>query len=522
MTPRVFISSRLEELKEERVAVEEAVKELWNNEDILYKTWRWETASKDIPSGYPPDKVQSKELKKSDVYLLIIGAEYGPGEGISSTHKEYEEANFEFDKDCTLVYVKNDEDTVKKREERLKELLEKIAHEVTYKEFENTEELKAHVKDKLKALWHEKFKGKGEVFEYERWKERGKKKWEEEIPKATLRLKHLSELDELITNPNFIETPEIKGIKGRSWKEIKETVYSDFYSFKELREGEILVIHGDIGIGKTTYMLFFVENILKESKEEVIFLDSTRIESLLAEIKYETGKFVAVDALGRGGRLKEKSEQLVDFVKNNNAKLIITMRTHEKETFEDVVREKGYEIKTIEPKPPLDAVLYIVANYLLYFKVDAYGLKPEEVFKLIYSGDYVRYPKLKKALEMIAEKSNGSPFYIYHTISELNRKNLQFELATIKDLPEGVEELLLNTLRRDFIFKGERRKGNKSFLKLLICLRNLEKYYSIYLYEALYEELKGKFDIGDRVEAFKAFLIVTESGYEFILPDYWK
>ncbi|RJS71838.1 DUF4062 domain-containing protein [Methanophagales archaeon] len=163
--PRVFISSRLEELKEERIAVEEAVKELWNNEDILYKTWRWETASKDTPSGYSPDEVQSKELRKSDVYLLILGAEYGHQEGISPTHKEYEEALFEFDKDCILVYVKNDEDTVRKREERLKKLLEKIKHEVTYKDFKDAEELKAHVKDRLRALWHEKFKGKGKEFE---------------------------------------------------------------------------------------------------------------------------------------------------------------------------------------------------------------------------------------------------------------------------------------------------------------------------------------------------------------------
>ena len=79
-----------------------------------------------MPSGYSPEEVQSKELKKSDVYLLILGAEYGHQEGISPTHKEYEEDHFEFDKDCILVYVKNDEDTVRKREKRLRKLLEKI------------------------------------------------------------------------------------------------------------------------------------------------------------------------------------------------------------------------------------------------------------------------------------------------------------------------------------------------------------------------------------------------------------
>ncbi len=75
MTPRVFISSRIRELEEERVTVEEAVKELLNNENIVYKTWSWEKVSKERPSGNAPDGVQSKGLKNSDVYLLILGAD---------------------------------------------------------------------------------------------------------------------------------------------------------------------------------------------------------------------------------------------------------------------------------------------------------------------------------------------------------------------------------------------------------------------------------------------------------------
>ena len=165
MTPRVFISSRIRELELEREVIEEAVKELSNNDGILYETWRWETASKEIPHGDSPDKMQSGELKKSDVYLLILGAEYGPKEGISSTHKEYEEARLEFDKECFLIYVKNDEDTVKNREERLKKWLKEMAGKITYKGFEDTKDLKAYVKVRLKELWDNKFKGKGEGFE---------------------------------------------------------------------------------------------------------------------------------------------------------------------------------------------------------------------------------------------------------------------------------------------------------------------------------------------------------------------
>ncbi len=66
----VFISSRLTELEEERAAVEEAVFELWNNENLPFMIWRWESA-KEIPSGKHPDIVQSEGVKDSDIYVLI-------------------------------------------------------------------------------------------------------------------------------------------------------------------------------------------------------------------------------------------------------------------------------------------------------------------------------------------------------------------------------------------------------------------------------------------------------------------
>ncbi|NMX21940.1 hypothetical protein C5S30_05820 [ANME-1 cluster archaeon GoMg4] len=149
-------------------------------------------------------------------------------------------------------------------------------------------------------------------------------------------------------------------------------------------------------------------------------------------------------------------------------------------------------------------------------------MNAKEAFKVIYSNDYVYHPRLKEALETIAEKSNGAPFYIYHTISELSKKGLPFDLATVRDLPKGVENLLIDTLHTGFVFKGKGREGNKSFLKLLICLSMLERDFSVYLYELLYEELRGEFDIRKRVDAFKSFLSEGESVYELMLTSYWR
>ena len=59
--PKVFRSSRLDELKEEQRNVRDAIFELRNNENISFKVWEWETAE-EIPSGKSADTVQSEGI----------------------------------------------------------------------------------------------------------------------------------------------------------------------------------------------------------------------------------------------------------------------------------------------------------------------------------------------------------------------------------------------------------------------------------------------------------------------------
>jgi len=149
---KVFISSRIDELKGERDAVEEAIDEL-REENLPFEAWRWEKEEETIPSGKTADEIQSEELKDSDVYLLIFGSTYGAESGISPTHKEFEEAKLEFDKDCILVYVKN----VERVDERQKRWLEDIEKQCTYKAFKDVDELNDFVKNRLRYLWKDKF-----------------------------------------------------------------------------------------------------------------------------------------------------------------------------------------------------------------------------------------------------------------------------------------------------------------------------------------------------------------------------
>jgi hypothetical protein len=134
MQQKVFISSRMKELSEERKTVEEAVSELWTHESLPFTIWVWEDA-KEIPSGKHPDEVQSKGVRDSDIYVLILGSEYGDFEyGESPTHEEYDIACSEREEDCILIYIK---EVGRRREEKLEKWIEEIKDRHTFKAFEN-------------------------------------------------------------------------------------------------------------------------------------------------------------------------------------------------------------------------------------------------------------------------------------------------------------------------------------------------------------------------------------------------
>lgn len=154
----VFISSRIEELKEERNKVEEGISELRNHEDIPFTFWRSEKA-KEIPSGKNPDKIQSERVRDSDIYVLILGSEYGGCEyGESPTHKEYKIACSKIKEDCILIYIKEVEDREEKLDRWIRDAKEKEKH--TYKPFKNPDELKNLVKIRLRDLWNKRKRGR--------------------------------------------------------------------------------------------------------------------------------------------------------------------------------------------------------------------------------------------------------------------------------------------------------------------------------------------------------------------------
>ncbi|MGH2806701.1 MAG: tetratricopeptide repeat protein [Actinomycetota bacterium] len=145
---RVFISSTLGELKEERVAVRDAV------ESLHLIPVMFELGAR----PHPPRDLYRSYLAQSHVFVGIYWERYGwiaPGEDISGLEDEYALSEGM----PKLMYVKSSED----REPRLMELLQRIEvdDQASYKPFTDAEELEALVKDDLALMLTEHFEMAG-------------------------------------------------------------------------------------------------------------------------------------------------------------------------------------------------------------------------------------------------------------------------------------------------------------------------------------------------------------------------
>jgi predicted ATPase len=141
---RVFVSSTMRELAAERAAVRAAIGSL-HLTPVLFELGA---------RPHPPRALYLAYLRQSHVFLGIYGEQYGwiaPGETVSGIEDEYLAAA---DKP-KLVYVKG---PARNRDPRLAEMLERISSDgLSYRRFENAQELAALVVDDLAVLLSERF-----------------------------------------------------------------------------------------------------------------------------------------------------------------------------------------------------------------------------------------------------------------------------------------------------------------------------------------------------------------------------
>ena len=153
MKYKIFVSGVQKELKEERFAVKEIIAE-----NVLLKEYFKAFLFEDFPAkGKSAKTVYLDEVRKCDIYLGILGNEYGAvsKNNLSATEQEFHEAH-RTNKEV-LIYIKGKDDT--KRDKRLKKLISEIKDEEAgykYKRFNTIPELKNNIYESLIDFLREK------------------------------------------------------------------------------------------------------------------------------------------------------------------------------------------------------------------------------------------------------------------------------------------------------------------------------------------------------------------------------
>ncbi len=153
MKYKIFVSGVQKELKSERLAVKELIES-----DVLLKDYFSVFLFEKAPAGSKPSKsVYLKEVRDCDVYIIILGDEYGKvaQNKLSATEGEFREAQKRTK--YVLVYIKGEADDTK--DKRVRELISEIKDDTSgykYRRFGNIQELKNAAHESLIGFLREK------------------------------------------------------------------------------------------------------------------------------------------------------------------------------------------------------------------------------------------------------------------------------------------------------------------------------------------------------------------------------
>ena len=164
---KIFISSNQKELLKERIAVKEAIQDLPSLRDC-FDVFLFE----DLPARKgAPKSTYIKEVSSSDIYVGIIGNEYGitGKDGLSATEREFRcfiksiSGKSQAGKDV-LVFIKGKDDSEKDRRSNL--FIKRIRELCVYKRFVNAEDLRSQVLASLISCLDEKGRISKVVFDH--------------------------------------------------------------------------------------------------------------------------------------------------------------------------------------------------------------------------------------------------------------------------------------------------------------------------------------------------------------------
>ena len=142
---KIFVSANQRELKEERFAVKDIITSSQTLKEF-FDVFLFE----DLPAkGKPPASTYLKQVDNSDIYIGIIGDEYGikGKDGISATEREFRHFIKLKRQRESIIFVKGRDDS--KRDKDTQRFIKTVRDSFVYKRFTNADELKAQVLNSL-------------------------------------------------------------------------------------------------------------------------------------------------------------------------------------------------------------------------------------------------------------------------------------------------------------------------------------------------------------------------------------
>jgi predicted HTH transcriptional regulator len=152
---KIFVSGAQKELKAERRAVKEFV-----HKDVLLSEYFDVFLFEDAPAkSKSAEKAYIEEVRKSDIYIGLLGQQYGgAGKGkMSPTEAEFREAKAKHKE--ILIYIKGQNTVDKHRDPGMQKLIKEIKNPTagySYRRFENANELTDLVYESLISFLKEK------------------------------------------------------------------------------------------------------------------------------------------------------------------------------------------------------------------------------------------------------------------------------------------------------------------------------------------------------------------------------
>jgi tetratricopeptide (TPR) repeat protein len=343
----------------------------------------------------------------------------------------------------------------------------------------------------------------------------------------------LNDLYKVARDSNFLENTE-ENFKAKS-KNIfyfgdKKTIDRISENIVDkLRSQKILFITGQPGVGKSTFMLFFLDKCLKEGIGEwqKVFFLNPRANKLKESLEIVYGEIeksnkispenvlLVIDALHREEdeeEYMEKCSELFTKILEKKYSLVATIRDSELDMLQEKFdRWAEFEnIVEIEPMNPENAkIKQIFMNYLIYYDdkitLQDIDLSFEDIAKYVQEGEMVPpekrelYQELDKCIRKVVEKSEGVPGYVKYLMDDISKKG---ELSTeiIEKYPAGMTKLIRRIIERDYDI------GDDKVLPLLILFLAKEKGHAL-TWEFLSSFIEWGVDVIDKSRFDKEMIL---------------